>query len=145
MGNDISGYTAQMGGLSADNYSIVLIPPLNKGTSEDCLFLDVVVPKTTYDRAKKIRKNNKKKGIPKDKGIPVLVWIYGGGYVFADKNYWGNPAGLLARSQEDGDEGIVFVTINYRLRLFVSTDTSRINENMLILPGVALRLRRIDA
>jgi carboxylesterase type B len=140
MGRDISGYTTQMDGLSADNYSKVLIPSLNKGTSEDCLFLDVVVPKTIYDKAKKVRKNNKKKGIPKDKGVPVLVRIYGGGYVFGDKNYLGNPAGLLARSQENGDEGIVFVTFNYRLGLFVSTSMSRINENILRVPGMALWL-----
>jgi carboxylesterase type B len=63
------------------------------------LFLDVVVPKTIYDKVKKVRKNNKKRGIPKAKGAAVLVWIYGGGYVFGDKNHWGNPAGLLARSQ----------------------------------------------
>lgn len=124
MSEDISDYTAQMDGLSADNYSKVLTPPPKKGTSEDCLFLDVV-PKKIYDKAKKVRKNSKKKGIPKHKGVAVLVWIHGGGYVFGDKKYWGNPAGLLARSQENEDEGIVYVTFNYRLGLFVSIDISR--------------------
>lgn len=39
----------------------------NPDQSEDCLFLDVVVPKAIFDRA------------GKGYGAPVLVWIYGGG------------------------------------------------------------------
>lgn len=29
-----------------------------------------------------------------------------------------NPAGLIARSQTDGTDGIIYVAINYRLGLF---------------------------
>ncbi|KAL2062254.1 hypothetical protein VTL71DRAFT_6520 [Oculimacula yallundae] len=71
--------------------------------SEDCLFLDVVVPEPIYT-------NNK--------SAPVLVWVYGGGYVYGDKSSVGNPATLIAQSQVDQGEGVVFVAMNYRVGLF---------------------------
>jgi carboxylesterase type B len=46
---------------------------------------------------------------------PVLVNIFGGGYVIGDKNSQGDPSGLLTRSKE----GIIYVTFNYRLGLYV--------------------------
>lgn len=68
------------------------------------MFLDVIVPKAIFD--------NKQKA-------PVAVWIYGGGYAFGKKGDDGNPAGLLARSQELDPEGrgIIYVTLNYRVRM----------------------------
>jgi carboxylesterase type B len=48
------------------------------------------------------------------------VWIYGGGYTAGTKSSNGNPAGILARSQDYNGEGVIFVAINYRLGLFVS-------------------------
>jgi carboxylesterase type B len=50
------------------------------------------------------------------KSAPVLVWIYGGGYVEGSKVY--NPAGLISQSQKNGGEGFIFVAINYRLGMF---------------------------
>jgi carboxylesterase type B len=44
--------------------------------------------------------------------------IHGGGYVFGwktDPGNAGNPAGIIQASQHDGSDGIVYVTINYRL------------------------------
>lgn len=70
--------------------------------TEDCLFLDVVTPKSIFD-------NNKK--------APVLVWIYGGGYVGGDKSS-SNATGLIKRSFTNGGKGIVYVAINYRLGAF---------------------------
>ena len=52
---------------------------------------------------------------------PVLVNIFGGGYVIGDKNAQGNPAGLLARS----NDGIIYVTFNYRLGLYVWQRSTR--------------------
>ncbi|KAH6663736.1 Alpha/Beta hydrolase protein [Halenospora varia] len=74
-------------------------------TTEDCLFLDVISPKAVLEN-----KSGKK--------APVLVWIYGGGYVGGDKSLSGNPATLISRSFENRGEGLVFVTFNYRLGLF---------------------------
>ena len=46
-----------------------------------------------------------------------MTRIYGGGYTVGWKNgpTGGNPSGLIKLSQADGDEGIIFVEINYRL------------------------------
>ncbi|ORY12731.1 carboxylesterase family protein-like protein [Clohesyomyces aquaticus] len=79
-----------------------LVPPLDPRTSEDCLFLDVFVPE-------KILNSAKKGGC----GAPVLVWIYGGGYVNGNK--FTNPAGLLAASGNVTDGEVIYVALNYRL------------------------------
>ncbi|VUC31343.1 unnamed protein product [Clonostachys rosea] len=82
------------------------VPPIdfNNGTSEDCLFLDVHVPKKVF----------------KSKcGAPVLVWIHGGGYAFGSKNGFPTPGfvptGLLEHAKEFSDKGMIFVGLNYRL------------------------------
>ena len=74
-------------------------------TTEDCLFLDVVVPKSVLD------------GASKGKKAPVLLWTFGGGYVFGDKTSY-DPAGLIYRGKADGDAGVIFVSFNYRLGAF---------------------------
>lgn len=68
--------------------------------SEDCLFLDVMVPEAIFNS---------------NEQHPVLVWIYGGGYTAGSKSGSGNPAGLLERSQADNSSGVIYVAMNYRL------------------------------
>jgi para-nitrobenzyl esterase len=67
----------------------------SEGVSEDCLYLNVWTP----------AKRNQK-------GLPVLVYFYGGGFV----------AGDGAEPRYDGEsmakKGIVAVTVNYRLNIF---------------------------
>ena len=52
----------------------------------------------------------------------MLVWIYGGGYTAGQKSggttnpY--DPSGLLAHSENNGGEGVVYVALNYRLGAF---------------------------
>ncbi|KAF2156328.1 alpha/beta-hydrolase [Myriangium duriaei CBS 260.36] len=75
-------------------------------TNEDCLFLDVFVPEHIWER----RDSGKK--------FPVLFWIHGGGFVFGSKTSYGSPGGLLARSQDYGKPGVIYVSINYRLGAF---------------------------
>ncbi|EKG13647.1 Carboxylesterase type B [Macrophomina phaseolina MS6] len=77
--------------------------PSDPRTNEDCLFLDLVVPKAVFDGKL---------------GAPVLVWIHGGGFVSGHKSEQGNGAGLVTRSMEQGNAGIIYVAINYRLGLF---------------------------
>lgn len=72
-------------------------PAVDPRTSEDCLFLDVVVPKAIFEGAGKNGKN----------GAPVLVWIYGGGYTAGSKDGSGSPAGLIKRSQSDSSKGVI--------------------------------------
>ena len=61
------------------------------GTSEDCLYLNVVRPAT------------------QERGLPVVVWLHGGGFFAGNGNTAADEAAeLVAR-------GIVLVTVNYRL------------------------------
>src|SRR6201984_3183084 len=67
------------------------------GITEDCLYLNVWPPaKSAGSKAK----------------LPVMVWIYGGGFV----------AGAASEPRQDGTnlakEGVVVVSMNYRLGIF---------------------------
>lgn len=102
---------------SSKNLSLSDIPKPGPGEAEDCLFLDVVVPKSIFLQNKTKRKRNvqdKRRGV--SPGAPVLVWIYGGGYVEGSKYF--DPAGLISQSQKNGGDGFVFVAMNYRLGMF---------------------------
>lgn len=65
------------------------------GPSEDCLYLNVWTPKAS----------------PEAK-LPVMVWIYGGGF----------QAGATSEGRQDGEalahKGVVVVSMNYRLGIF---------------------------
>ena len=68
---------------------------LDSGSSEDCLYLNVWSPKPA----------------PKEK-LPVMVWIYGGGF----------QAGATSEPRQNGEflarKGVVVVSMNYRLGVF---------------------------
>ena len=66
-----------------------------------------------------------------------MVWIYGGGFTLGAKAGSGNPAGLIARSQDDGQEGVIYVAMNYRLGLFVSI-VLETHVQILTLSGLAI-------
>ncbi|MEJ2007863.1 MAG: carboxylesterase family protein [Acidobacteriota bacterium] len=65
------------------------------GPSEDCLYLNVWTPATSASE-----------------NLPVMVWIYGGGFV----------AGSTSEARQDGEnlarKGVVVVSMNYRLGIF---------------------------
>lgn len=84
-------------------------PPQDPRESEDCLFLDIVVPRKVFEQAAPYRKPS----------APVLVWIYGGGYTAGEKSGNGlyNPAGLIKASQSSNSTGLIYVAINYRVSL----------------------------
>ncbi len=65
------------------------------GMSEDCLYLNVWSPATSNTA-----------------GLPVLVYFYGGGFVAGDGSEPRYDGRSMAR------EGIVAVTVNYRLNIF---------------------------
>ncbi|KPI36038.1 Lipase 1 [Cyphellophora attinorum] len=46
--------------------------------------------------------------------VPVLVWLYGGGYTAGSKELFGSGAGLLARAAKP----MIYVALNYRLGIF---------------------------
>ncbi|KAG7530343.1 hypothetical protein FFLO_05115 [Filobasidium floriforme] len=66
------------------------------GSSEDCLFLNVYAPNGGNGQ-----------------GLPVMVWIHGGGYTLGASNTF-DPAYFYTRPESD----YVIVTINYRLGVF---------------------------
>ncbi|KAF3923563.1 Cholinesterase [Dactylellina cionopaga] len=78
---------------------LTVAPGVNGTTwgNEDCLFLTVKVPE----------------GL-EGKKVPVLHWLYGGGYIFGSSDDWaGNPAGLF--QEMPPDEKFITVSSNYRL------------------------------
>jgi hypothetical protein len=87
--------------------TLVTAPP-GEHESEDCLFLDVIVPADAWDQ---------RCGGGAGARRPVLVWIHGGGFQIGAK--YGtpdsNPLGLLDRSFEDDGEGVIWVGLNYRV------------------------------
>ena len=71
---------------------------------EDCLFLDLYVPKTVFDGTR-------------TKLLPVVVWLYGGAFAFGSKNqldplYTGRSTIATSKYQ------MIFVAGNYRLGAF---------------------------
>jgi carboxylesterase type B len=77
------------------NGSVTTTPSARE--TEDCLFLDVYAPRTKLQ--------NILGGGGGKRGLPVVVWIYGGGYVNGAKDL--NPGGWFDRDRETGGEGIV--------------------------------------
>ncbi len=67
----------------------------DEGPSEDCLYLNVWTPASSASAR-----------------LPVMVWIYGGGFV----------AGAASEPRQDGEQlarkGVVVVSLNYRLGVF---------------------------
>lgn len=101
-------YNASASGASSSGKPPKL-PVQDPRTTEDCLFLDVVVPQQIFKRACNTKKN--------PSGAPVLVWIYGGGYTAGEKSAY-NAAGLIKASQAQNKDGVIFVSLNYRLGAF---------------------------
>jgi len=85
------------------------LPKQDPRTTEDCLFLDVVVPQSIFHGASNTTNYTS--------GAPVLVWIYGGGYTAGEKSAH-SAAGLIEASHANSTEGIIFVSLNYRLGAF---------------------------
>lgn len=80
------------------------LPALKPGTNEDCLFLDVLVPEEVHKK--------------RNSNTSVLVFLHGGGYVQGSKTAYGPGVGLLEAAEENG-QSLIYVSINYRLGLFV--------------------------
>jgi len=64
-----------------------------EGSAEDCLFLNIWKPA----------------GIEEGADLPVMVWIHGGAFV------GGSGAGGATTGEEFAEQGVILMTINYRL------------------------------
>nr|XP_023024146.1 liver carboxylesterase 1-like [Leptinotarsa decemlineata] len=96
-----SNWSGVLDASSSDITSCIQITPtlFNKFVeSEDCLYVNVFTP------VKSVRKESPP--------LPVMVWIYGGGFLIgvADSSYFG-PDNLL-------EEGVIVVQVSYRLGSF---------------------------
>ncbi|KFX97985.1 hypothetical protein V490_02525 [Pseudogymnoascus sp. VKM F-3557] len=108
--SSIAGKAAgSQGSGSSGTPSLSDIPKQDPTWSEDCLFLDVLVPQAIYDSPRRTEKKGKG-------GAPVLVWIYGGGFTSGDKS--GHAETLLAGAKDNGEDGFIYVAFNYRLGMF---------------------------
>ena len=109
--------------LTRPSFNVSQIPPRHAEESEDCLFLDVLVPQSAFPqkstRSVRRRVQHEDSQAPSSEAIPVLVWIDGGGFSAGYKHEM-NATGLLQRAQAQAEEGFIFVAMNYRLGLFVS-------------------------
>ncbi|GME22918.1 Carboxylesterase type B [Neofusicoccum parvum] len=74
--------------------------------NEDCLFLDIVVPKKVFGNADQGHRS------------PVIVWIHGGAFTLGSKTFFANPDRLIERSTTNCSDGVIWVAINYRLGAF---------------------------
>ncbi|SMQ53749.1 unnamed protein product [Zymoseptoria tritici ST99CH_3D1] len=79
------------------------------GMTEDCLFLDVVVPQKIFEGNVSDYSNG---------GADVVIYIHGGAYSLGDKAVVGatlKPDSFLLRAYEKQSPGFIWVSVNYRL------------------------------
>lgn len=69
--------------------------PQSARETEDCLFLDLYVPRSAFKNA----------GKASAAGVPVVVQIYGGGYIQGAKDI--NPGGWFTTDKEQGGNGLI--------------------------------------
>jgi para-nitrobenzyl esterase len=68
--------------------------------TEDCLYLNVFAPNKQQSR-------RRGRGHGRDKELPVMVWLHGGGLTVGESDDY-NPTRLV-------QQGVIVVTVNYRL------------------------------
>jgi len=72
--------------------NIPMLGYINYGMSEDCLYLNIWKPSTS-----------------KNKKLPVIVWIHGGGFLL------GSSSQSVTTGEQLAKKGIILVSISYRL------------------------------
>ncbi|KAJ5046325.1 uncharacterized protein L3040_003571 [Drepanopeziza brunnea f. sp. 'multigermtubi'] len=95
--------------IDSPDYNQTMPAPV-PGVHEDCLTLDVMVPKAVWEN------RNKSDATP----AAVIVWIYGGGlrrFIFGWKDQYGSPEGFFdaAEANDPEDGNVIYVAMNYRL------------------------------
>lgn len=80
------------------------IPTPDPRSTEDCLFLDVLVPQSIWNTTQK---------------AAVWVDIFAGGFIEGSKSNPNlNPVGLLQQSANGTQTPIIYVSMNYRLGMY---------------------------
>ncbi len=102
--------------VSGANLTYTAVPPIGPSNqtvfdhrqTEDCLFLDVLVPRHIFDN------RHHKYG-----SASVLLSFHASSNTQGSKSFYGDGAGLVSRSVQNGRLGVIYVAPNYRLGLFV--------------------------
>ncbi|ODQ82039.1 hypothetical protein BABINDRAFT_114641 [Babjeviella inositovora NRRL Y-12698] len=98
-----SGASGIVGLLPQDVVSLVMQTPLFNAIipqSEDCLTLNIY----------------RKRGLSSTAKLPVMFWIFGGGFEFGGTNYY-LPQQLMAQGALQGQD-FIYVSVNYRVAAF---------------------------
>ncbi|MCJ1466308.1 hypothetical protein MMC07_004927 [Pseudocyphellaria aurata] len=88
----------------------IVAPLPDSRESEDCLFLDIYVPRSALE--------------PGSPQLPVVVWFYGGGYLYGAKSiaeikaFFYNGTGTLQAAAAAGQSKAIFIAGNYRVGAF---------------------------
>ncbi|RPD58729.1 carotenoid ester lipase precursor [Lentinus tigrinus ALCF2SS1-7] len=81
-------------------YSVTVLPVVDVPEDEDCLTINVQVPS----------------GAKPDDGLPVIAFIYGGGFTVGSTAWF--PGQAFVEHSISMDQPVVFVAMNYRLNVF---------------------------
>ena len=81
-------------------------------TSEDCLYLNVWTEADSVVNSSQRSLVNTEKKVSERTKRPVMVWIHGGGLI------WGTASHAITEGDILASEGVVVVSINYRLGVF---------------------------
>ncbi|KAJ3570757.1 hypothetical protein NP233_g4192 [Leucocoprinus birnbaumii] len=77
-------------------------PPVLTNQSEDCLSINVIRPASATLGSK----------------LPVVVWLYGGGFMTGGSSTWQNMGTALVEKSIEKKEDIMFVSFNYRVSAY---------------------------
>ncbi|EKG20845.1 hypothetical protein MPH_01828 [Macrophomina phaseolina MS6] len=89
-----------------------LKPDRRQSETEDCLFLDIYVPKPILDRRRHVVEGE-------IQGVPVIVWIHGGEHTSGSKALLDGPIDISRNSwSHHSHPSFILVSINYRLGAF---------------------------
>lgn len=98
--------------------------PIQRGKSEDCLFIDVYAPTNA---------------IQSGKSLPVYFFIQGGGFAdLSNANY--NGSGLV----EASDHSIVVVTFNYRVGPYGFLAGKEVEEGASLNNGLKDQIKALE-
>ena len=86
-------------------------------SSEDCLFLNLWRPANAMPTAR----------------LPVMVWIFGGGFVFGSGSNPGNSGAQFAK------QGVILITFNYRVGRFGFFAFPALTKNTPMSPRATMR------
>ncbi|KAF9441554.1 alpha/beta-hydrolase [Macrolepiota fuliginosa MF-IS2] len=76
--------------------------PVPENQSEECLSINVIRPATATPNSQ----------------LPVVAWIYGGGFLIGDSETWDTMGRLMVEKSIENREDVIFVSFNYRVSAY---------------------------